>query len=148
MSYSAKKLSGTTDSAGSHSHSFTHSHSAVSAVTIPDLMITLEDHTHEITVNSHSHTVTVPSHSHSIEYGIYKGDTAESCMIKVDGTVAIENASKGTDIDIVPYLSKDSNGKINRNTWHSIEIVPDKITRIEANLFVQTFVTSYEGGNY
>ena len=51
------------------------------------------------------------------------------------------------EIDVVPYLAM-SNGRITRNTWHEITLTPDRLTRIEANLFVQTFITSWTGGNY
>lgn len=44
--------------------------------------------------------------------------------------------------------AKDEDGKITRGTWHEIKIVPDSLTRIEANLFVQTFVQSVGGGDY
>ena len=55
---------------------------------------------------------------------------------------------KASEMDIVQYLAKDGDGKITRGTWHEIKIVPDSLTRIEANLFVQTFVQSVGGGDY
>ena len=90
----------------------------------------------------------MPSHSHSINYGIYEGGKADSVTIKIDDMEIPAEELENDEMDIVKYLAKDSNGKITRGTWHTIEIVPDKRTRIEANLFVQTFVTSYVGGNY
>ena len=50
--------------------------------------------------------------------------------------------------DVSGYLSKDDAGKIKRGTWHDIEIVPNKLTRIEANLTAQVFVQSVGGGDY
>ena len=46
------------------------------------------------------------------------------------------------------YLSTDDNGKIRRGAWHEIQIVPDGLTRIEANLTAQVFVQSVGGGDY
>lgn len=141
-----------------HSHTVTipnHSHS----VTIPNHShsvetrdhnhsVTIREHTHGISIPAHKHSVTILDHSHNIDYGIYEGGRASSCTLKVDGTVAQTDVQNGNDIDIIPYLSKDNEGKIIRGTWHTIEIVPNDLTRIEANLFVKTFVTSYTGGNY
>ena len=118
-----------------------------------------EPHSHNVWAVNHRHDVNVritipslsikiPSHSHGINYGIYEGGKAENVTIKVDDTEIPAEELENDEMDIVKYLAKDSNGKITRGTWHTIEIVPDKRTRIEANLFVQTFVTSYVGGNY
>lgn len=133
-----------------HTHFMSHKHDYADSMYIdfPALTVELPSHTHSVTVPSHSHSVTLPSHTHEITYGIYEGKTAQSCTLKVDNNVAQEGVQSGNDIDIIPYLSKDTHGKINRGTWHTIEIIPDCMTRIEANLFVQTFVTSYRGGNY
>lgn len=116
-----------------HVHVMTHEH-------------TVPGHTH--TLESHTHEVNMPSHSHGISYGIYEGGKADNVTIKVDDTEIPAEALENDEMDIVQYLSKDVNGKIRRGTWHTIEIAPDSLARIEANLFVQTFVTSYSGGNY
>lgn len=50
------------------------------------------------------------------------------------------------ELDIVAYLAKDGEGRITRGTWHTVELVPDALTRIEANLFVQAFVQSVGRG--
>jgi hypothetical protein len=50
--------------------------------------------------------------------------------------------------DAVPYLAKDSNGKITRNTWHTISFTPDTLTRIVADIQKKTFVRAVSGGNY
>ncbi|NLI05385.1 MAG: hypothetical protein GX483_09025 [Actinomycetaceae bacterium] len=113
-------------------------------------------HSHSVSTSSHSHSVSIPDHSHSftlnphthaITYGIYEGNKATSISLKVDGNVVPSGAIQ-SEMDIVPYLSVDSNGKINRGTWHTIEIIPNGLSRIEANLFVQTFVQSIGGGDY
>lgn len=53
-----------------------------------------------------------------------------------------------SNIDIVKYLATDSSGKIRRNSWHSIEILPDNMSRIVGAVFAQTFCNSRGGGDY
>ena len=66
----------------------------------------------------------------------------------VDGDEVPASAITGRELDVSPWLDKDENGKITRGTWHEIWIVPDGLTRIEANLFAQCFVQSVGGGDY
>ena len=146
----------------SHQHRFPHAHSVQVAVTIPELEVTLEGHTHTVQVPAHTHSVDIPAHSHSVSvpmhshalvYGIYEGGMAGGVQVRVDGKPIPEEAlldSGGrarTEIDVVPYLSM-TGGRITRGAWHVVELVPDRLTRIEADLFVQTFVTSWNGGSY
>lgn len=123
---------------GEHRHNMYHQHN-ITSINIPAL---------QVEIPAHSHTVNVPGHSHGISYGIYEGGKAEKVTVKVDGTEIPAGDLESDEMDIVKYLAKDSNGKITRGTWHEIEIAPDAISRIEANLFVQTFVTSHSGGSY
>lgn len=123
---------------GGHGHTITldHNHN----VEIPE-------HTHQINIPAHTHDVTFSDHTHDLEFGIYQGTTANSVIIKVDGNI-LPSVNEGDDINIVDYLSVDSSGKINRNTWHTIEIVPDRMTRVTANIFMQIFTNSRGGGDY
>lgn len=112
-----------------------------------------EGHTHTINLNhthtlpAHSHGITMPSHTHNMEYGIYEGDTASSATVKVDGAV-IPTPEEWSEIDIISYLSKDDGGKILRDTWHSIEVLPNTQSRIVAALFTQLFTNSRGGGDF
>ena len=45
-------------------------------------------------------------------------------------------------------MSADEDGRIQRGQWHVIELVPDQLTRIEANLYAQCFIQSLGGGDY
>lgn len=102
-------------------------------------------HSHSFSIPSHKHSFNIPSHTHEIKQGIYEGTTADNVIIKVDGnTVPVY----GNELDIVPYLSTGDGGRILRNTWHEIEITPDKMTRIIANIFIQLFVNSRGEGDY
>ncbi len=102
-------------------------------------------HTHSLP--SHSHGITMPSHSHDMVFGIYEGDTASSATIKVDGHT-MPNPLEWDEVDIVNYLDKDDTGKILRDTWHKVEILPNKQSRIVAALFTQLFTNSRGGGDY
>lgn len=154
---------GETSDSGSHSHSmahkhnFSHMHNVTVALTIPAQDITIpahshvfetNDHTHRVSVPEHSHDLSLSDHTHGIQYGIYEGGSASRVRLKVDGSAVPDAALASGELDIVGYLAKDDAGKITRGTWHEIELVPDGLTRIEANLFVQTFVQSVGGGDY
>lgn len=141
----------------SHVHNFSHSHNVVAVVNIPAQDITIpahshvfetSDHAHSVSIEAHTHDFTLADHTHEIVYGIYEGGTASSVTLKVDGNTVPASAIKSDEMDIVAYLAKDEDGKITRGTWHEIEIVPNGLTRIEANLFVQAFVQSVGGGDY
>ncbi|SKB36233.1 phage minor structural protein, N-terminal region [Acetoanaerobium noterae] len=107
----------------------------------------VKDHSHNVNIPNHQHSISLPSHIHELQFGIYRGTTANSVTIKVDGKT-IPQTSPGQDIDIVAYLATDSGGRINRNTWHTIEIIPNALTRIVANVFMQIFTNSRGGGDY
>lgn len=153
------KIPAQTISISSHRHTVTidaHTHD----VTIDDHThdvtidphshdVTIDDHTHDVTIDDHTHDVTIEDHTHEIIHGIYEGGTASSITIVVDGvTVPAMTAASVDELDIAAYLEKDEGGRITRGAWHTVELVPDKLTRIEANLFVQTFVQSVGGGDY
>ena len=104
-------------------------------------------HDHEITIPRHRHDFSLPDHTHELEFGIYEGQSASSATITVDGNTMPE-AANYSDINIVPYLAKDDSGKITRNTWHTIEIAPNRMSRIVAALFTQLFTNSRGGGDY
>ncbi|MGI5949114.1 phage tail protein [Peptoniphilus sp.] len=123
----------------SHSHGFRlpdHTHS---------ISISPHSHSFSIRIPDHSHSVTIPGHTHEQKHGIYEGSRANSCYLKVDGQT-VYNYSK--EVNIIPYLSKDDGGKIQRGTWHTVEIIPDRLTRINANIFIQLFTNSRGGGDY
>lgn len=139
-----------------HRHEFAHYHKLVS-ITIPPLTVNVPDHghnvripghSHSVSIPSHTHSVTIPDHTHDIVYGIFEGTTARSVTILVDGNAVPASEISKREIDVSPWLAKDENGKITRNSWHEIQIVPDQLTRIEANLFAQVFIQSVGGGDY
>lgn len=110
--------------------------------------VEIPDHTHQVTIPEHTHEITLPDHTHEIEHGIFAGPTPTAVTVKVDGNTIPGLGINETDIDIIPYLSKDGGGKIRRGTWHTIEITPNTLGRIVANVVSQIFVQSRGGGNY
>lgn len=107
----------------------------------------VDPHSHSFSLNipNHQHSVTIPGHTHEQQHGIYEGSRANQCYLRIDDkTVYNYNA----EVNIIPYLSKDGGGKIQRGTWHTVEIIPDKLTRINASIFIQLFTNSRGGGDY
>ena len=117
---------------GSHSHEMDHVHQ-------------IPAHYHELA--GHTHVVNASAHTHDSVYGIYTGTTATKATLKIDGVQRYVDVSSGSEADVTQYLEMQD-GRIKRGVWHEIEIVPDQLTRIEANLFVQLFVQSRGGGDY
>ena len=132
-------LNGHTHSLGLHQHPFNHLHQYSHTHGY--------GHSHNI---SHTHDLIIGAHSHGINYGIYEGNqaSASNVVIRVDGTAVPAGSISQNELDITPWLGKDTEGKIKRGEWHVIELVPDAETRIEANLFAQVFIQSVGGGNY
>jgi phage minor structural protein len=130
----------TYSSSGSHVHVFTlldHVHT-----------FTTQNHTHSITLQHHSHTTTLPNHIHAIKFGIYKhSDLPTSITISVDGNVVNGNDLDVENLDLLPYLEKDSEGKVTRG-WHTVSITPNDLGRINANVITQFFMQSRGGGSF
>lgn len=107
----------------------------------------IDPHTHSFSLRipDHSHYVAIPGHTHEQKHGIYEGSKARRCYLIVDGE-AVYNY--GSEVNIIPYLSKHEDGRIQRGTWHEVEIVPDSLTRINASIFIQLFTNSRGGGDF
>ncbi|MCM3736762.1 phage tail protein [Bacillus cytotoxicus] len=109
----------------------------------------LEPHTHQVTLESHHHELTLPDHVHEIEFGIYEIDMVPSSIrITVDGNELPITATSGENIDIIPYLSKDDNGKVNRGRWVEITLTPNDLARIDATVNSRLFISSHIGGTF
>lgn len=107
-------------------------------------------HTHIVPAHTHAmpHTHQIPAHTHGIEHGIFEGPTPTSVIVKVDGVIVSGIGANDDGVDIVPYLAKDDEGKITRGAWHTIEVVPNSLGRIVANVFTQLFAQSRGGGDF
>jgi phage minor structural protein len=148
----------TREESGNHSHSVStpaHSHnvgipSHTHNVSFPSHThnVSIPSHTHKVTIPSHTHTVTLPDHTHPLEWGIYEApDSASSVDIIVDGTTLKMHDTSQQRLNIVDYLRKTSAEKIARGN-HTIQIKPNKLARIEAQVICRVFIQSQLGGQF
>ncbi|NMM52047.1 hypothetical protein [Paenibacillus aquistagni] len=134
--------------AENHSHILKADHHH--EVTIPghDHEVTIPSHNHTVTIPEHTHEIQIPAHTHDIEFGIFEGTKATKTRLLVDGNEVPNVGVEENNLDIIPYLSKDVEGKIQRGAWHTVEIIPDMLSRVVASINTQIFVQSRGGGNY
>lgn len=119
-----------------HSHDFRHTH-------------TIDPHTHNMEhTHDMDHTHEIPGHTHEIEFGIYEGPVPASVKVMVDGVVIPGLTNEVDEFDILPYLSKDGSGRVQRGTYHEIQITPDSLGRVVASVFTQIFAQSRGGGDF
>lgn len=134
----------TEGSSGSHNHTVnvnipSHSHSF--SVNIPT-------HSHNFSVPAHTHQITLPDHTHDIEFGIFEHtDRATRLTVKVDGVNTTLTATTIDFVNIIPFLRKDTNGLVSKGK-HTIEILPDKLARISAQITCRVFIRSQVGGEF
>lgn len=129
----------TAGASGDHTHETpNHSHG---------FSFELDDHVHEVTTKIPE--IRIDEHRHDMEHGIFTLDRLPTAVeIKVDGNVLPNTELSGENVDLIPYLSKDSNGKIIRDRWATIEIAPNDLGRINATVISRAFLQSHEGGVY
>ncbi|WP_257349055.1 phage tail spike protein [Pseudalkalibacillus decolorationis] len=124
-----------------HAHNVTvssHSHS------MPDHTHNI-DHTHQLPTHTHEN----PAHSHGVKHEItVLNNLPTDITVKVDGNTVPTNSLNGDDIDIIPFLDKDSSGRISRGRWVEVTLTPSSLARINANVIGRYFVQSYIGGIY
>jgi hypothetical protein len=120
---------------------FDHSHS----VSVPSHAhgFSTPNHSHSLTLENHSHSITLPNHTHGIDYGIWESDESPTAVtIKVNGSTVPITATSGENIDLIPYLPKDGEGRVQRGTWLQVSITPNKLGRIVAQVVKQIFIQS------
>lgn len=143
-----------------HSHNFTinvpaHTHnvsipSHAHNVNIPNHThsVNIPNHTHTVKIPSHKHNVVLPEHNHPLEWGIFQAnDSASSVDIIVDGKTIPHHETSQNRLNLVDYLKKTSSGKIQRGS-HKIQIKPNKLARIEAQVTCRVFIQSQLGGQF
>lgn len=110
---------------GNHQHAVSlqsHSHS-----------INMPSHSHDVYVPSHTHQVNIPSHSHAIDYGIYESTTATGVRVIIDGvTRGGVYSSTENNADVTSWIQTPG--------WHTIELSSQQLGRINASLYMKTFV--------
>lgn len=124
---------GQTESANGHSHMFR------------DVI----GHKHYIEIPNHNHNITLYDHVHGIEHGIFEyGSSPSEIKIEVDGNLLPPTATFGDRIDLIPYLQKDSSGKVERGRFAEIKLTPNNLARINATVSSRLFIQSRIGGVY
>lgn len=126
----------------SHSHNF--------SISIPNHShkVTIPNHSHKVTIPNHTHQITLPDHTHPLEWGIYEASTSASRVdIVVDGKTLSVHDTNVTRLNLVEHLKKSSGGKITKG-WHKIEIKPNLLARIEAQVICRVFIQSQLGGQF
>jgi len=105
-------------------------------------------HTHDFTTPNHTHDIELPDHTHNVAHEIVELNTLpNNVQIKVDGNIVPHSSTSGNRINLVDYLSKSANGRVTRGR-HEVEILPNGLARIEADLILRVFIQSQLGGNY
>ena len=150
----------TAGSSGNHSHTVNipnHSHgfninipAHTHNVSIPSHThsVNIPNHTHTVQIPSHKHNVVLPEHTHPLEWGIFQvSDSASRVDIIVDGTTLPKHETSQSRLNIVNYLKKTSSGKIQRGN-HTIQVKPNKLARIEAQVTCRVFIQSQLGGQF
>lgn len=135
---------------GTHSHSFSipsHSHSLnISHQHSYSIAHThtfaCPPHTHGINIPNLTGSVTIPPHDHKILPGIFESsETPTKFYIYVGGKLKQTINATNWNGDISEWLL-NAQDKIQRDTWISLEIVPDKLAYVVSSVFVQGFVQS------
>lgn len=130
-SYSHPDGTSTSHSIVNHYHSSKHGHG-------------LPYHSHIVDIPAHTHST--PDHTHPLIHGIYSGPIATICSVYVDGTY-IGAWAQLTSLDITQWLSKTS-GRIIRDTWHTIAIHPNTLSRVKADAFIVALMGRAENAIY
>ncbi|EPF5050229.1 hypothetical protein ACSSTF_004822, partial [Escherichia coli] len=134
-----------------HSHNFNinipaHTHN----VSIPSHAhsVSIPNHSHTVKIPSHKHNVVLPEHTHPLEWGIFQAsDSASSVDIVVDGKTIPHHETSQNRLNLVDYLKKTSSGQIQRGS-HTIQIKPNKLARVEAQVTCRVFIQSQLGGQF
>ena len=133
-----------THSLGAHTHTYSHVHDDEGH------QHSLGNHTHSTSAHTHivdidAHTHTVPAHAHDIVYGIYEGTTPVTVDVYVDGVLKLNDKTVVINENIAAFFSQ-TNNKITRNMFHTIEIRPNTLGRISAFLYIKTTQISKVAG--
>lgn len=136
-----------------HSHNFNvsipnHNHSFNINIPNHSHKVSIPNHTHKVSIPNHTHTIDLPSHTHPLQWGIYEdSDRPSQVDIYVDGKKISHSGTSADRLNIVPYLKKDSAGKVTRGK-HTIELKPNKRARITADITGRVFIQSQLGGQF
>lgn len=141
----------TTLSAEGHTHNYYRVYGHKHNIIMPthSHTINLPNHSHSISLPGHAHNITLPNHTHQIEHGIFEYNSLPSAItLTVDGTVVPITSNSGDRINLIPYLAKDGDGRIQRGRFAEIVLKPNGLARINATVSSRLFIQSRIGGNF
>ncbi|QSF43251.1 hypothetical protein [Paenibacillus tianjinensis] len=95
--------------------------------------VVMADHQHSVIILPHEHDITMPAHDHGIDYGIYESTFATDVQIIIDGVPrgSTYNSSEN-NVNITEWISTVG--------WHTVELTSTQLGRINASLYLKTFV--------
>lgn len=128
-----------------HKHVVSHVHRLEVVTPSHTHSVNVPGHSHGVTIPAHAHAVAIPSHTHGITYGIYEGPQASGYTLYVDDTPVPASEIVGGIVDIAPWMATDDQGLITRGTDHTIELVPNGLTRVVMERFVRMYIQSIGG---
>ncbi len=77
------------------------------------------------------------------------GATATAMNTYIDGNLVTSSTTVNwSNLDIIPYLNKDIDGRIVRGAWHTVEFVPNQNALISAQVVKQFSVSGQGGGDF
>ena len=89
-------------------------------------------------MGSHTHRFEIPPHAHEIEPGIYFFGGASGFTIRANGVDLQTVNASDAEVELTDALVQD--GVIPRGTWHEIDIVPNGLSYVSIDMFVQGFI--------
>ena len=141
----------------SHNHSITipnHQHSVNIPghnhnINIPnhEHSVSIPSHQHNVSIPGHTHNLSLPNHTHDIEHGIYKGGSASSFTVAIDGVTIGTYSYSVSNLNLIAHMSKNANGEVLRGQ-HTIKITPNALTRIECAIQIRLFTNARGAGQF
>ena len=130
-----------------HSHGMNHTHDVSVSFGSHSHSVAILNHEHTVNIPMHTHTVEIPAHKHDVVPGIHKFGNPTSMRIFVGGVQKSVIMSNDAEIDVVQYLL-DSEGKIPRDQYSTVEIYPNDIAHIQVTYNVVNYIQSRGGNRY
>ncbi len=71
--------------------------------------------------------------------------TAGTVRVSVDGNPVPEEVSRQAQWDALGYMTKDAQGRVERNSWHDLVLAPDGICQVVVQLGIRTMIRTLSG---
>lgn len=131
----------------SHTHTMWHQHRLPGhSHTLPahSHQVNIPGHAHNVQIPGHTHSVTVPDHTHQITPGVFRSGSPTRAHLTLGGKPVLEMGKSAT-VDLTRYLVDGGTGKIPRDRWFTLGVLPDDLAYVTIDLTVQGFIQSRGG---